>query len=66
MTRRFFGLGPDTQETDETNYTDEVTFASLGIELALPRAGDNWILTAALGGELNIIRCSIKQKRQVR
>ena len=51
LTRRFFGLGPDTQATDETSYTDEVTFAGLGLNLALPRAGDNWILTASLGGE---------------
>lgn len=47
-TRRFFGLGPDSREADETSYTDESGFlTSLG-QLAVPAAGDDWVATAGL------------------
>lgn len=51
LTRRFFGLGPNTRESDETSYTDEVTDLGTRIELALPEAGGDWIATGAVRGE---------------
>lgn len=47
LTRRFFGLGPDSTDAAETSYTDEVGFASALWQGSLPRAGDD--LVAALG-----------------
>jgi hypothetical protein len=44
LTRRFFGLGDDTEEGDETSYTDEEAFAALGVDLALPDPGDDLVL----------------------
>lgn len=44
LTRRFFGLGDDTDEDDETSYTDETAYAALGLELALPDPGDDLVL----------------------
>lgn len=40
LTTRFFGLGSDTDEDDETSYIDEEFRVGLGFELAVPRAGD--------------------------
>jgi len=51
LTRRFYGLGPDTRERDETSYTDEVTDLGARGEFALPEAGGNWIATAGARGE---------------
>jgi hypothetical protein len=50
LTRRFFGLGPDTEESDESSYTDEVTDGGLRADLALPGPGGNWIATAGVRG----------------
>ncbi len=35
LTRRFFGIGPSTQERQETSYTDSVGFLDLGISRSL-------------------------------
>ncbi|HEY7138690.1 MAG TPA: BamA/TamA family outer membrane protein [Methylomirabilota bacterium] len=51
LTRRFFGLGPDTKESAESSYTDEVSDAGLRLDLALPGPGGDWIATAGLRGE---------------
>ncbi|HET9489064.1 MAG TPA: BamA/TamA family outer membrane protein [Methylomirabilota bacterium] len=51
LTRRFFGLGPDTREGDETSYTDEVFDLGVRGDLALPRAGGDWIATLGARGE---------------
>lgn len=51
LTRRFFGFGPDTRERDETSYTDEVIDAGARADLALPRAGGDWVATIGVRGE---------------
>jgi hypothetical protein len=51
LTRRFFGLGPDTHANDETSYTDEVTDLGARGELALPRAGGDWVASVGARGE---------------
>jgi hypothetical protein len=51
LTRRFFGLGPDTKESAESSYTDEVTDLGLQADLALPGPGSDWIGTLGLRGE---------------
>jgi outer membrane protein assembly factor BamA len=51
LTRRFFGLGPDTKESAESSFTDEVADASFRADLALPGPGGGWIATAGLRGE---------------
>jgi hypothetical protein len=51
LTRRFFGLGPDTREGDETSYTDEVADVLLRSDHAIPEPGDEWIVTVGLRGE---------------
>jgi hypothetical protein len=51
LTRRFFGLGPDTHASDETSYTDEVTDLGARGELALPHAGGDWVASAGVRGE---------------
>jgi hypothetical protein len=51
LTRRFFGLGPDSRERDETSYTDEVIDLGARSELALPRAGGDWIASVGVRGE---------------
>ncbi|HEV8310664.1 MAG TPA: BamA/TamA family outer membrane protein [Methylomirabilota bacterium] len=50
LTRRFFGLGPRTRESDETSYIDEVVDLGLRGDLALPRPGSDWIATLGLRG----------------
>ena len=51
LTRRFFGLGPDTRESDESSFTDEVTDLGTRLDLALPGPGGDWIASAGLRGE---------------
>jgi hypothetical protein len=51
LTRRFFGLGPDTPESAESSFTDEVTDAGVRADLALPGPGGDWIATVGLRGE---------------
>jgi hypothetical protein len=51
LTRRFFGLGPDTKESDESSFTDEVTDFGTRLDLALPGPGGDWIASAGLRGE---------------
>jgi hypothetical protein len=51
LTRRFFGLGPKTHESDETSYRDSVGFLELGIDYALPDPGGDLVLSAGASGE---------------
>lgn len=51
LTRRFFGLGPDTRARDETSYTDEVTDVGLRADLALPRPGGDVVASFGVRGE---------------
>ena len=51
LTRRFFGLGPDTRTSDESSFTDEVSDVGLRADLAVPGPGSDWIATAGLRGE---------------
>ena len=51
LTRRFFGLGPDTRASAESSFTDEVTDAGLRGDLALPGPGGDWIATVGLRGD---------------
>lgn len=47
LTRRFFGFGDETDEDDETSYTDTTAFGELGVDLAFPDVADDWV--ASLG-----------------
>ncbi len=51
LTRRFFGLGPETRARDETSYVDEVIDLGARGEFALPEAGGSWIVTVGARGE---------------
>jgi Omp85 superfamily domain len=51
LTRRFFGLGPDTRPSAESSYTDEVADLVLGADLALPGPGGDWIVTVGARGD---------------
>ncbi|MCG8588550.1 MAG: BamA/TamA family outer membrane protein [Proteobacteria bacterium] len=53
LTRRFFGLGDDTEESDETSYTDEVFDAEIELNRSLPKAGSDWVLRVGLRGEFH-------------
>jgi hypothetical protein len=51
LTRRFYGFGDDTSESDETSYSDETAFARFGLDLALPEPGGDWVVAGSLLGE---------------
>lgn len=51
LTRRFFGFGDDTDEDDETSYTDQTAFGRMGFALAMPEPGSDIVVGAALRGE---------------
>ena len=51
LTRRFFGLGPNTRERDETSYTDEAVDLGARLDLAFPEPGSSWIATLGARGE---------------
>jgi hypothetical protein len=51
LTRRFFGLGPDTPPSAESSYTDEALDVGARGDIALPEAGSDWVLTLGLRGE---------------
>jgi hypothetical protein len=43
LTRRFFGIGSRTPESDETSYTENLTSAGVGVRLPLPDDGGDWL-----------------------
>ena len=51
LTRRFFGFGADSDEANETSYTDETTEARIGVQLAVPDPADNLVLGFGVRGE---------------
>jgi hypothetical protein len=51
LTRRFFGLGDDTDEDDETSYTDETAFAEATLQVAVREPGDDLVLEVGARGE---------------
>lgn len=51
LTRRFFGIGPSTQERQETSYTDAVGFLDVGLSHSLPGAFSDFVLELGLRGE---------------
>ncbi len=53
LTRRFFGIGPDTEERDETRYTDSRFLIDLGAQITLPEAGSDWVWAFGMLGEFH-------------
>ncbi|MCA8961068.1 MAG: BamA/TamA family outer membrane protein [Planctomycetes bacterium] len=51
LTRRFFGLGPDTRERDETSFTDELTALELSLQNTVPDPGDDMVIEAGVRAE---------------
>jgi hypothetical protein len=51
LTRRFFGIGPSTQERQETSFTDGVGFVDLGLSTSLDGALDNFVIELGIRGE---------------
>jgi len=51
LTRRFFGLGPDTRPSAESSYTDESVDLGIRTDIALRTAGSDWVLSVGLRGE---------------
>jgi len=51
LTRRFFGFGDHTDESDESSYTDQTAFANVGFDIALPDPGSDIVLGVGLRGE---------------
>lgn len=43
LTRRFFGFGSRTPSSNETSYTEELSYAGWGLRLPLPDEGSNWL-----------------------
>ena len=53
LTRRFFGLGSNTNDDDESSYTDEVWRIAFGFERSVPDPGSNWVAGARVRGEFH-------------
>jgi outer membrane protein assembly factor BamA len=53
LTRRFFGIGPDTDPDDETRYSDEKAVVSLGVERSWPEPGSDLIWKLGMRGEFH-------------
>jgi hypothetical protein len=53
LTLRYFGLGPDTEESDESSYTDSRYIVQLGFQRSLPRPGSNLVLALAAQGDFH-------------
>ena len=51
LTRRFFGIGPRTNEKDETSFRDSLGYFELGIDHTWPDPGDDLVLSLGASGE---------------
>ncbi len=51
LTRRFFGIGPSTQERQETSYTDAVAFVDLGLSKSLEGVLDDFVFEFGVRAE---------------
>lgn len=50
LTLRFFGIGPNTKESDETSYRDSEGFFEFGIDHTLPDPGDDLVVSFGVRG----------------
>jgi hypothetical protein len=48
LTRRFFGIGPESRKSDESSFTDEVSEVEVELQQSVPAAGDDWVIGAGL------------------
>jgi hypothetical protein len=53
LTRRLFGLGPGTQKSDESSYTDEEFVAAIGAQRAVPNPADDWVFGGGIRAEFH-------------
>jgi hypothetical protein len=53
LTRRFFGIGPDTDLDDETRYSDQRAVIDLEIERSWPEPGSDFIWKLGMQGEFH-------------
>ena len=51
LTRRFFGIGPSTQERQETSFTDAVAFVDLGLSNSLEGVFEDFVFELGISGE---------------
>jgi len=51
LTRRYFGVGDETNEDDESAFSDQTAFARFGIEHSFPEPGSDWVGGLAVRGE---------------
>ena len=51
LTRRFFGIGPSTEEDDETSYTDQIVFLNLNVSNSLEGTFEDVVLDVHMQGE---------------
>jgi len=51
LTRRFYGIGPATNERDESSFTDEMFFVEGGLAQSLEGAFEDFIVSFAIRGE---------------
>jgi hypothetical protein len=50
LTRRFFGIGPSTKESQETSYTDQIVFLNLGLSKSLEGSFEDVVLELGVRG----------------
>jgi len=53
LTRRFFGIGPDTDPDDETRYSDKKAVVGFGVERSWPEPGSDLIWKLGMRGEFH-------------
>ena len=51
LTRRFYGLGSNSKEQDETSFTDELSYAELNLQMTAPHPGDDLVLRLGVHAE---------------
>jgi hypothetical protein len=51
LTRRFFGIGPSTKESQETSFTDEIVFLNLGLSKSFEGSFEDVVLELGVRGE---------------
>lgn len=56
LTRRFYGIGPNTRERNETSYTDQMFFLDGGIAYSLPGAFSDFVVSAGVRSETHWLR----------
>jgi len=51
LTRRFYGIGPSTQERDESSFTDEIAFLDVGLSQSLAGSLEDFVIELGVRGE---------------